>query len=380
MNTEIVADLGNVDAMQWNAMVDPDCPFLRHEFLHGLEQHGCLDGHGWLPMHVVARDGRRLVGAMPLYLRDNSWGEFVFDHTWAQAYARAGGQYYPKLVSAVPFTPVTGPRLLVTPDGDADAISAALLGHAVEMMRAQSLSSLHCLFPGADQLDRLRAAGALLRGGCQYHWHNQGYRDFQDFLDALDSKHRKQLRRERRDVQQSGVEIEVLGGDAVSDAQWAVFHRFYCDTFERKWGEPRLTLPFFRSLSRTMPGSTLLLLARHGDEYVGGAFAMRGTKTLYGRHWGCTGFVRHLHFELCYYRTIEYCIDRGLSRLDAGAQGEHKLARGFVAVPTWSAHWLRERGFAAAVADFLHREQVMIDRYMVDTQAHSPYAEKVKPA
>jgi uncharacterized protein len=380
MNTETVASLGEIEAPQWNAMVDADYPFLRHEFLHGLELHSCLAEQGWVTNHVIAHEGGRLIGAMPLYLRDNSWGEFVFDHTWAQAYERAGGRYYPKLVCAIPFTPVTGPRLLFAADRDPGPVASALLRHAVELMRQRGLSSLHCLFPPPAQLEWMRAEGGLRRGGCQYHWHNQGYRDFQDFLDALDSKHRKQLRRERRDVSDAGVEIEVLNGAAISDEQWQVFHQFYCDTFARKWGEPRLTTAFFRSLSRTLPDATLLFLARRGSTYVGGAFAMQGSRTLYGRHWGCSDFVRHLHFDLCYYQTIDYCIRHRLQRLDAGAQGEHKLARGFTAVPTWSMHWLRERGFASAVSDFVSREQSMIDSYIVETHNHSPYANKAKPA
>ena len=352
----------------------PDDPFLRHEFLAGLETHGCLNAHGWTPVHLLARVGQRLLGAMPLYVKDNSYGEFVFDWTWAEAYERAGGRYYPKLVSAVPFTPVTGPRLLLAPATNAGDVGNALMEAATNMMESGGLSSLHCLFPTTAQAQELaRCRHGLVRSGCQYHWHNDNYRDFADFLNALDSKHRKQIRRERRDVRAEGVEVEVLQGKEITDAHWRRYYEFYCSTFRRKWGEPRLTLPFFMSLSQNFPNGTLLLLARHRRDYVAGAFAMRGTKTFYGRHWGCGHFVRHLHFEVCYYQAIEYCIAHGIDRMDAGVQGEHKLARGFTPELTWSVHWLRDVGFRRAVADFLSRERVAVDRYVDELAAHSPY-------
>lgn len=371
---EVARDLGSVAREDWDRMVDPDYPFLRHDFLHGMEVHDCLRPHGWTPVHLLARAGGRLVGALPLYLKENSHGEFVFDWSWAEAYQRAGGRYYPKLVSAIPFTPVAGPRVLVAEERQRAALTRQLFDRAEQLMREWGLSSLHCLFPEESTAAALSGGGAALRReGVQYHWHNAGYRDFADFLDALDSKRRRQLRRERRDVAAGGVEIEVLPGAAIGDGHWSVFHRFYCSTFERKWGEPRFTLSFFRSLGRTMPEAVVLLLARERGEYVGGAFALRGSRTLYGRHWGCSRFVRHLHFELCYYATVEYCIHHGLARLDAGAQGEHKLARGFAPVRTWSVHWLRDAGFRGAVADFLRRERIAVDRYLGELEAHSPY-------
>ncbi|MFO1435880.1 MAG: GNAT family N-acetyltransferase [Gammaproteobacteria bacterium] len=374
MHIETLHGLSEIGAGEWNAMVDPDYPFLRHEWLHGLERYDCLAPHGWMPMHLVARDHGKLVAALPLYLKDNSHGEFVFDYAWAQAYERAGGQYYPKLVSAVPFTPVVGPRVLVAAGSPFAPLADALINRATEIMQVHQLSSTHLLFPDSEQTPAIASLpNALQRFGFQYHWFNAGYRDFDDFLSRLDSKHRKQLRKERREVQQSGVAVEILSGADVDNRQWSVFYDFYCSTFARKWGEPRLTLSFFQSLSRSLPDLTLLLLAKRGGQYVGGAFAMRGTHTLFGRHWGCSEFIPYLHFELCYYRTIDYCIANSLSRLDAGAQGEHKLARGFAPVRTTSIHWLRDHGFASAVADFLRREQIMVDRYILDLAAHSPY-------
>lgn len=369
-----VDDLQDLAAADWNRLAGDAQPFLRYEFLAGLERHGCLSGHGWAPLHLVAADGRgRLVGAMPLYLKDNSFGEFVFDWSWAQAYERAGGRYYPKLVSAVPFTPVTGPRLLIDPQSEPRPVAAALVEAGRGLCERHRLASINWLFPDETQARELAGHGGLLRMGCQYHWDNPGYRDFQDFLDQLNAKHRKQIRRERREVAEAGIEIETLAGGEISEEQWRIYHGFYRSTFDRKWGEPRLTLDFFRHLSETMPEQTLLIMAKYQGRYVAGAFAMRGADTLYGRHWGCSEFHRHLHFEVCYYRTIDYCIRHGLKRLDAGAQGEHKLARGFRPVRTWSVHWLNDAGFRRAVAEFLGRETTMIELYLHQLANESPY-------
>ena len=363
-----------MSAAAWDALAGTADPFLRHAFLHGLERHRCLDGHGWYPQHLLAWHDGQLVGALPLYARDNSQGEFVFDWNWAEAYQRAGGQYYPKLVTAVPFTPVTGRRLLIADGHPAAADIAAQLIAGVQALAQQTgASSWHCLFPPDNRLPLLEGEHLLLREGCQYHWYNPGYASFDEFLDGLTSKRRKEIRRERREIAESGLRIELLEGADITPAHWAVFHRFYCDTFARKWGEPRLTLDFMRSLSHELPGAPLLLLAHDGSDYIAGAFALRGGDTVYGRHWGCTRFVRHLHFELCYYQFIDYSIRHRLRHFDAGAQGEHKVPRGFVPIKTWSVHWLRDAGFRRAVADFLARETVAIDRYVEDVAAHTAY-------
>lgn len=374
MELRVGTDLSTVPAPAWNALVDDDCPFLRHEFLRGLEEFDCLAPQGWEPRHLLAYEGRRLVGALPLYLKSNSIGEFVFDWSWAEAYQRAGGRYYPKLVSAIPFTPTTSPRLLIAPDrDDAAALRRLMAEGAVEYARALGVSSLHCLFPIDVDRDAFRATDCLLRSGCQYHWSNPGYADFEAFLAALDSKRRKQVRRERREVIAAGIEYEVLDGASIGAAQWAAFYEFYCSTFARRWGEPRLTPAFFESLSTRLPRETVLFLARQRGRYVAGAFCMRGGDTLYGRSWGCSETFRFLHFELCYYQTIEYCIRHGLRRLDAGAQGEHKVARGFAPIRTWSAHWLRDPGFRRAVGQFLQREGRAIDAHIDAVNAHLPY-------
>jgi hypothetical protein len=380
MRIERIDSFLGVNPEQWDALSGGIDPFLTHAFLSGLERHDCLAAHGWTPCHLLLLSGDRLLGAMPLYLKPNSIGEFVFDGSWAEAYERSGRRYYPKLVCAVPFTPVSGRRLLVAPDAvDQDAVRRQLVAAAVDLMEQLRLSSVHCLFADQDDLRLLEASGFLRRAGCQYHWFNRGYQDFEDFLDTLCAKRRKEIRRERRAVRAAGVEVEILSGLEISPEHWRVFHGFYCSTFLRKWGNPRFNLDFFIALGRAMPDATLLLLARRRGRYIAGAFAMRGADTLYGRHWGCSEQVNYLHFELCYYQTIEYCIRHGIARLDAGAQGEHKLNRGFVPVLTWSGHRLRDDTFARAVAGFLERERMLIDDYMNSLIPYPAYRQGVIP-
>lgn len=338
--------------------------------------HDCLASHGWIPCHLAVYADDNLAGAVPLYQRSNSHGEFVFDWAWAEAYERAGGRYYPKLVSAIPYAPVTGPRLLVRHGTDpvvAKEIRNLLIKEALGLVNASGMSSLHCLFTDQPDQEIMLQAGLLPRLTPQFHWLNNGYRDFEDFLDTLTSKKRKQIKRERRLVQEHGMEIEILTGAAISPEQWQVYHAFYCSTFQRRWGRPRLTLGFFESLSHSLPDRTLLILARQGNTYTAGAFAMLGKDAVYGRHWGCLEQFPFLHFELCYYQTIEYCIRHGLGRVDAGVQGEHKLARGFRPVATVSCHWIQHPGFRSAVADYLHRESDEIQGYLQDLRQHLPY-------
>ena len=374
MHITVTNSLKPVPADAWNALVDAREPFLSHAVLSGMEELGCLEGHGWHPSHLLAFEDTRLIGALPLYIRDNSFGEFVFDWAWAEAYERAGGRYYPKLVSAVPFTPVTGSRLLLASDAPA-ATGISLVNYAIQLARDHHFSSWHCLFPTAGQLAAFTHPELIVREGCQYHWFNQEYRDFDAFLATLTSKRRKEIKRERREVSAAGIEIEVYEGRAITDELWDVFYGFYCDTFDRKWGSPRFTAPFFKHLSATDTTTPVLFMARVGAEFVAGAFALRGADTLFGRHWGCDRFVKNLHFELCYYQTIDYCIRQGLSRVDAGAQGEHKISRGFNPVKTWSAHWIRDQGFRRAVADFCQREREHIDDYVASVEAQTAYRE-----
>jgi uncharacterized protein len=379
IHIESVESLAAVQPSAWDALDDSSNPFLRHAFLAGLEQHGCLESHGWQPTHLLARRGEQLVGALPLYYKDNSCGEFVFDWSWAEAHERSIGPYYPKLVSAIPFTPVTGPRLLAATGPDTDRIKAQLVAAMLDLARSRELSSAHVLFPDDNSSAVLGQPALMRRNGCQYHWHNRDYTDFNDFLAALTSKRRKEIRRERRFVADSGLKIELLRGAEIHERHWAAFHEFYCDTFYRKWGRPRLTLDFFLHLSAAAPDLPLLILARDGQHYVAGAFALLGSDTLYGRHWGCSADYRNLHFELCYYQTIAFCIEQNLARLDAGAQGEHKLDRGFEPVITCSYHWLGDTRFRAAVADYLAREQILIDEYTARLNGQLAYRQHAVP-
>ena len=368
-----IESLVEVDPSAWDALDDSGDPFLRHAFLSGLEKHDCLSPQGWYPIHILAKADDELIAALPLYLKDNSYGEFVFDWSWADAYQRAGGEYYPKLVSAIPFTPATGNRVLTKKGWQSADLTKALVGVVQQLMEANKASSFHCLFPTQAQSQALDEASLLTRRACQYHWYNRDYGSFDDYLAALKSKRRKQIRKERRDANSAGLTIETLYGDDIKEEHWHVFHQFYCSTFYRKWGEPRLTEAFFNYLSESMPDAPLLVLAANGDEYIAGSFCMRGDSTLFGRHWGCTEHYNHLHFELCYYQNIDFCIRENLQCFDAGAQGEHKIMRGFQPVTTWSNHLIRDAGFSRAISDFLSRETPMIEKYIDDLANHSAY-------
>lgn len=381
MDVRILSSIDELSPPAWDAVAGDQNPFTRYAFLAALERAGCLgERFGWIPQHIAVFAGPRLVAAAPMYLKDNSYGEFVFDWAWADAYARHGHAYYPKLVVGVPYTPATGPRVMVAPDTDGDEVRDVLIRAALDHARDLGVSSVHWLFTTDVDTRALEQRGFLRRVGCQFHWHNHGYRNFDEFLATFSSKKRKQVRRERRRVIDAGVTVEVLHGDEVNDEQWQVFHDFYCSTFHRKSGYPTLSLEFFRELGNAMPQNVVLVLASHGSRYVAGAFNVRGGDTLYGRHWGCSETFDGLHFELCYYRTLEYCIQQGLMRFEAGAQGEHKVSRGFVPVATYSAHWLRHPAFRDAIADFLNRERKGIDLYMAELAGHTPYKTSVNRA
>ena len=369
-----VERIADVPASQWDALAGEDNPFTRHAFLDALERHGCVgEPVGWLPSHILVHSGSTLVGATPAYVKVHSQGEFVFDWSWAEAYARHGIDYYPKLISAIPFTPSTGPRLLVHPGAPHRAVRHALAAGAVEVSSAMSASSFHWLFPCDSDADTLERCGLLIRSGCQFHWSNRGYRDFQDYLDALSSKRRKEIRRERRQAASAPVEIEIHDGSTATEAHWHAYHALYGSTYDRKWGYPALTSGFFTSVARSLPGQTLLVLGSRNGRYVAGAHCFVGRDILYGRNWGCTEQHRGLHFEICYYRLIEYCIRHRLARFDAGAQGEHKLLRGFLPVETRSAHWIEEPRFREAIGRFVAQERAGLRRYRHAMNRHSPY-------
>ena len=367
--------LEEIDAARWNALLPDDNPFLDHAFLAGLEQHGCLDAeHGWIPRHLTLHRDRELVAAAPLYVKLNSHGEYVFDWSWAGAYARAGLDYYPKLLCAVPYSPVPGPRLLVGNGGDeirrtlVDAIGAEVERHG--------WSSAHLNFASDADESALADTGWLRRFDWQFHWHNRGWRDFADFLDALTPKKRKNIRQERAHVARAGVTCEIRHGDELSESEWLALHAFYQSTFDEKGNYAALTLEFLRHLGRSMPRRVLAVLCRRGARLIGGAILLRSRDTLYGRYWGCTEQVPGLHFEACYYQGIDYCLRHGLQRFEPGAQGEHKLARGFLPVATRSFHYLADTRFRAAVRDALAREATHLHAYREELMAHSPYADR----
>ena len=372
MDLRVLTTIDAVDRDAWNAVAGSDHPFVRHEFLAALEHNGCVGPEwGWLPRHLAAFEEGRLVGAVPLYLKDNSYGEFVFDWSWADAYQRAGLPYYPKAVVAVPYTPATGPRILTADDN----VAAALVALAQELACEERLSSLHWLFTRDLDTQRLREQGLLMRMGVQFHWHNQGYRDFDDYLDSFNSRKRKKVRRERRYVQQAGIDIRIVHGHQASEHELEVMHDFYRSTFDKKWGHATLNLGFFREIAATMGEQLVLVIAGKGARIVAGAICFRGDDALFGRHWGCCEDYHSLHFEACYYQGIEYCIDHGLRLFEPGAQGEHKISRGFLPTATWSAHWIAHEGFRNIIERFLHQETGAMRDYMDELSARSPFRE-----
>jgi uncharacterized protein len=369
----VVNDLQTISPDKWQTLDYSLNPFLSYTFLSGLEKYNCLEKQNWQPSHIVIENNDELIGVLPLYIKQDSYGEFVFDWAWADAYHQAGRNYYPKLVSAIPFTPVSGARLIVNKSYDSATIKKILLEAAVLLIQENNFSSLHFLFPEKKDMEVLSKNKGLKRINCQFHWFNNNYRDFQDFTESLTSKKRKQLLRERREIKNSGIEIERLSGNEITPEQWQFFYSFYASTFYKKWGEPRLTLDFFQSLGKGLPQQTLLILAKQNNKTIAGAFAMSDKDTLYGRHWGCNQDVPFLHFELCYYQTIEHVIEQGLKRLDAGVQGEHKLARGFRPVAMPSAHWIQDDDFRNAITNYLERETCIMQEYIETLETHLPY-------
>ena len=359
----------------WNALTGTDCPVLRHEYLLALETSGsATPATGWQPLPLLVEDDAgRVVGAAPLWLKSHSFGELVYDFAWAQAYERAGLHYYPKLIAAVPFSPIAGPRLLIAPDADRQSVIDALLRGARDLAEQTGASSLHWLFTDPADTDTLGQAGYLHRTGFQFHWHNRNYTHFDDFLAGFSADKRKKLKRERRYVQEAGIHMEVRNGPEVTPALWDLFYDFYTANIQRHGGMIHLTREFFQILGRSLPEALVLVLAQRGSDYVGAAINLRGQDALYGRYWGGHMGINSLHFEACYYTPIEYCIAQGLKRFEGGAGGEHKLARGFLPAVTHSQHWLRHPQFTRAVADFLVRERNGVEVYMDELNEHAPF-------
>lgn len=381
--TATLDGIAGVPAPDWNRLTgEPPDPAIRHEFLLAMERNGCVgEQFGWLPRHIVCHDADgRLVGAAPCYLKDNSYGEFVFDWSWADAYQRNGRAYYPKLVSAVPYTPVNGNRLLVHPAADRSAVIDALLAEAGRLSAREGSSSHHWLFTTEQDTGDLVSRGYLRRTGCNFHWYNRGYRDFDDFLAAMAARKRKKIRRERRYVDEAGIRMEIVKGSLADDRHWKSVHRFYSRTFLQKSGMPTLSLPFFREIGETMGEQVVLVFAHHGNDIVAGAFMLQGETALYGRHWGCSGEFHSLHFETCYYQGIEYCIENGLALFEPGVQGEHKISRGFVPTLTWSAHAIEDAEFREAIARYLEHEHELILGYRDELCRRSPFRDSALPA
>jgi len=378
LRIRVLSAISEAPPTAWNECANPDGaynPFVSHEFLHALEASQSATARtGWRPQHLMAEtpDGQ-VVGAAPCYLKNHSQGEYVFDWGWAEAYEHAGGDYYPKLQVSSPFTPATGPRLLARPGEDSERVRLSLAAGLKELCRLRHASSAHITFPTEEEWNLLGACGFLQRTGRQFHWENEGYGSFDDFLAALASRKRKAIRRERKEALENGITIEWLTGSDLTEAAWDAFFAFYMDTGSRKWGRPYLTRQFFSLVSASMRDRILLVMARRNGRFIAGALNFIGGDTLFGRHWGAREHHPFLHFELCYYQAIDFAIARKLSRVEAGAQGEHKLARGYLPVTTYSAHYIADPGLRRAIADFLERERTHIAIEQDILTEHAPF-------
>ncbi len=361
-HTRILTRLNDISPEDWNNCcynaTTRHNPFVSHEFLSALEDSGCATAEsGWQPQHIIVSERGRMVGAMPLYLKSHSMGEYVFDQPWANAFQNAGGRYYPKLQSSVPFTPVTGQRLMTRPDTDPAPVREKLVNTALSLVAQRGLSSLHVTFAEQQEQEFLEGRGFLSRLDQQFHWLNDGYGSFDDFLAALSSRKRKNIRKERKGAVINDIEIELLTGADITEQHWDRYFTFYLDTGQRKWGQPYLNRLFFSLLHERLPERTLLIMAKRHGRYIAGALNLISDDTLYGRYWGATEHHKYLHFEVCYYQAIDYAIRHGLKKVEAGAQGEHKLARGYLPTTTRSSHWISNPSFRDAIADYLTRER-----------------------
>ena len=372
MQINIHSEIKQIPTQEWNQLVKDNNPFMRHEFLSALENNGCVsDEFGWHPCHIAIRDNNKLIGAMPLYAKLNSYGEFVFDQAWANAYQQSDLNYYPKLVSSIPYTPASGQRLLAHPERR-EEIFTLLIETVKQFAQQQNYSGFHCLFANSDEQDWMEKAGLLSRHDCQFHWHNDDYSDFDHFLSKLEKKKRKNIRQERRRVSQQGIQLRVLNGHTASAQDWKNFAQFYQQTFDEKFGTATLNEGFFKEVAEKLPDQVLLILADdENDNCIAGSLMFNSNTTLYGRHWGCSEQIDKLHFEACYYQGIEYCIRKGLQTFEPGAQGEHKIARGFIPTLTRSSHWLNQSPFQTSIEQYVGHEKDAIADYM--SSLKSPY-------
>jgi predicted N-acyltransferase len=372
-----IRELPRIDAIaarHWNSLQGAACPFLRHEFLAALEHTGCVGpGSGWTPAHLALFDGEELVAAAPMYRKTHSWGEFVFDFGWAQAHERHGISYYPKLLLAVPFSPINAPRLLTAPDRPAEDLRRRLIAAMEARCTSEELSSAHALFIGEAERAAFAAAGWLERSDVQFHWRNRGYRDFADYLAGMRSEKRKQLRRERRRIAEGGIRYATAHGGDITPAQLRFAFDMHTRTFHQHGHPPYLNLAFFEEIAAKLGDALMVKIAMLEDEPVAAAIFLASADTLYGRYWGARGEYHSLHFETCYHQGVDYCIERGLARFEPGTQGEHKLARGFEPTATWSAHYIADPRFREAIAQFLAREHDAVAQYTDSAAAHTPF-------
>ena len=365
ISLEAVSSIGQISAEEWDSCANPAGqpynPFVSHAFFSALENSGSAVARtGWAARHLIARENGAIAGLVPCYLKNHSQGEYVFDRGWADAYERAGGRYYPKLQASVPFTPATGRRLLVRPDLDRERIRSTLAAGLIGLCQATEASSVHVTFAREDEWKFLGAQGFLLRNDQQFHWHNQAYGSFEDFLGSLNSRHRKAIRRERREALSNGISVHHLTGKEITEEAWDAFFEFYMETGSRKWGRPYLNRAFYSEIDRTMANDVLLVMAKRNNQWIAGAINFIGSETLFGRHWGAVEHHPFLHFEICYYQAIDFAIQRRLRIVEAGAQGEHKLARGYLPQITYSAHYIADPGLRHAIADYLKRERAYV--------------------
>ena len=381
------ASIAEISAIEWDRCANPatkdiDCdlafdPFLSHAFLAALEESGSAESQtGWAPYHLSLEDEKEVIGVLPMYLKNHSQGEYVFDYSWADAFERAGGRYYPKLQCSVPFTPATGRRILIRPDIEEPDLEKYLLSGVMQVAEKMEVSSVHVTFADQSQWELMGEMGFLQRTHNQFHWLNEGYANFDEFLAALSSKKRKNIRRERRDAVAEGVSIECLTGKDINEEHWDAFYRFYIDTGSRKWGTPYLTREFFSIIGETMPDDLLLIMCRRDNRYIAGAINFIGGECLFGRNWGCIEHHPFLHFEVCYYQAIQFAIDHGLKRVEAGAQGQHKLARGYMPKHTYSAHWIANPSFRDAVDTYLENERRYVDEEIDYIAEHGPFRQQ----
>lgn len=374
ISIEIYDRIADISSTEWNACAGLDNPFVQHAFLNALETSGSVTPEtGWLAQHILVKDEEGIPKACaPLYLKNHSYGEYIFDWGWADAFQRAGGAYYPKLQAAIPFTPATGPRLLVKQGASHDYFEI-LVSAMLNLAKQHGVSSLHLTFLTKEEWKRLGNLSFMQRTSSQFHWENKNYRNFDDFLDSLISRKRKSIKKERRKVYEEGIELFCLTGDELSEEKWDIFYGYYTDTINRKWGRSYLTRDFFSILGETMSNLAMLVLAEHNNTPVAGALNFLGSETIFGRNWGCSQDFKFLHFEACYYQAIEYAINNKLKWVEAGAQGPHKIQRGYLPREVYSAHWIKNDSLSAAIEGFLERERKEVDYQISELMRYSPY-------